>query len=153
LSPRLHTAQGLFSNSVFDGKQSGLRLAVGGLRRCCFLQRRRAHRRHGRRNTGGLRPQPQLLESFRIELPGRIQPVRLLEFPGRFNGRSVPFPVGLSGERTVFRKRLLNLRNAIGSRGFLSALPPAGSPRFSFSVRRAPSFGGGGLRCRTLRPR
>src|SRR5229473_3044630 len=80
--------------------------------------------------------------------------MRFLEFPGRLNRRSVPFPVRFSRERTVFRERLLNLGNAVGSRDLLPPLPPARSPRFSFSVRRAPSFGRSAfLRRRALRLR
>ncbi len=80
--------------------------------------------------------------------------MRLLEFPGRFNRRSVPFPIRFSREGTVFRERLLNFGNAVGSRGLLPPLPPVRFLRFSFSVRRAPSFGRSGLLRRSgLRPR
>src|SRR2546430_8469966 len=37
----------------------------------------------------------------------RIQPMRFLEFSGRFHCRGVPFPVRFSSERTVFCERLL----------------------------------------------
>jgi hypothetical protein len=78
--------------------------------------------------------------------------MRFLEFPGRLNGRSVPLPIRFSREGTVFRERLLNLGNAVGSGSLLPPLPPARFPRFSFPVRRAPRFGRSGLvRRRALR--
>ena len=126
----------------------GLPLA-GRLRGCRFLKRRRAQRRHGRRNSCGLRAKAQLLKGFRIELPRRIQPMRFLEFSGRFICRSVPFSVRLSAERTVFSERLLDLGNAVGCGNFLPPLPPAGSPRISFSVRGGPGFGGNGFLMRS----
>src|SRR6266513_81466 len=122
-----HAVHCLTSNSVVDGMQSrrtaGLQLATSRLRGCRFLQGRRTHGRHGRRYTRGLGAKPQLLKGFRIELSRRIQPMRFLEFSRRFHCRSVPFPVRFSSERTVFRERLLDLGNAVGSRGFLSSLP------------------------------
>src|SRR4029077_1935453 len=71
--------------------------------------------------------------------------MRFLEFPGRFNRRVVPFPVWLSGEGAVFRQRLLDLRNPLGSGSFLPPLPPSGFPGTSFSVRGGPGFGGNGF--------
>jgi len=78
-------------------------LAWGGLKDYRFLQRRRAHRRHRRRDACGLRAKPQLLERFCIEFPGRIQPMRFLEFSRRFNRRGIPFPIRFSSERAIFR--------------------------------------------------
>jgi hypothetical protein len=45
--------------------------------------------------------------------------MRFLKFSRRFDGRIIPFPVWRSRERTVFRERLLNLRNPLGRGRFL----------------------------------
>jgi hypothetical protein len=90
--------------------------------------RGRADRRQRRRNASSVRTKPQLLKGFRIELPARIQPVRFLEFFHSIHCRAVPLPVWRACKGTILRKRLLNLRNPLRSRGFLPPLPPAGSP-------------------------
>ena len=106
-------------------KKCRLPLLAGPRRWRWFPQGRRTYRRHGRRDTGGLGTKAQLLKSLGIKLPRSIQPMRFLEFSGRFDRRSVPFPVGFSGEGTVLGERLLNLRNAVGGGNFLPPLPPA----------------------------
>ena len=108
--------------------QPRLLLPVQGLsRRRDYPER--ADRRQGRRHACGLRTKAQLLKGFRIELPGRIQPVRFLEFLHGIHGRGVPLSVRRSRERTIFGQRLLDFRNPVRSGGFLPPLPPAGSPR------------------------
>ena len=85
----------------FREPQPRLLLPVHGLNR-----RRgypgRAYRRQGRRHARGLGTKAQLLKGFRIELPGRIQPVRFLEFFHGIYGRAIPLPVWRARERTIF---------------------------------------------------
>ena len=90
--------------------------------------RGRADRRQGRRYARGLRAKAQSLKGFCIELPGRIQPVRFLEFFHGIHGRVVPLPVWRARERTIFGQCLLDFRNPVRSGDFLPPLPPAGSP-------------------------
>ena len=47
----------------------------------------------------------------------------LLEFSGRFHRSSVPLSVGLSAVGAIFRQRLLDLGNPVGSGNFLPPLP------------------------------
>jgi len=135
-------------------KAISLLLTLGRLRRSGFLQSGGADRRHGWRNSCRLGTQAQLLKRFRVELSRGIQPVRFLKFSRCFNRGSVPFSIRFSGERTVFRKGLLNLGNTIGGGSFLPALPPAGFFRRLRPVRRTTRLGAHGfLRCRGRRLR
>jgi hypothetical protein len=135
-------------------KNCGLLLPTGRLRWCRFPQRRRTHRRHGRRNTRSRRAKAQLLKSFRIEFSRRIQPMRFLEFSRRFHRRSVPLPVRFSSKGAVFRERLLDLGNAVGSGHFLPPLPTLRFFRGPRPVRGVGRLGRDGfLLCRALRLR
>src|SRR5207245_2186962 len=118
-----------------------LLLTAERLSGCGSLQGGSAHRRYGRRNSRRLRAKTQLLKGFRIQLAGGIQPMGFLELSRRFHRRSVPLPVRLPCERTVFRERLLDLGNAFRGGSFLPPLPPARSPGSSFPARRPGSLG------------
>jgi len=85
-----------------------------------------------RRNAGDGRPEAQLLKTPGIELTSRAQAMRLLKLSHGLGGGLVPFAVWLSRVRTALRERLLDLRNAFGSRGLLAAFPPFVSRRRSF---------------------
>lgn len=74
---------------------------------------------HGRSDACGLGTEAELLQSLGVELPRRIQTVRLLEFFHGVNSVGVPLAAGFAAERTVFGKGALNFGNTIGSRGFL----------------------------------
>src|SRR6267378_8035933 len=49
-----------------------------------------------------------------------------LELPHGFDGGVIPLAAGLAAERALFSQRLLNFRDAFGSRDLLPPLPPAG---------------------------
>jgi hypothetical protein len=100
-------------------------------------------------HTCGLGAESQMLERLGIEFPARIEPVRFLKFLHSIDCRIVPLAVGLSAVRAVFRQRLLDFRNTVGSRDFLPALPPVGFLRsFPAVVCRASRLAGRGTRRR-----
>jgi hypothetical protein len=91
------------------------------------------------RNARDRRPKAQLLKTPGVELTGRAQAMRLLKLPHGLRGGLVPFPAGPLRIRTVLCERLLDFRNAFGSRGLLAAFLPFVSRRLSFAgtaVRR-----------------
>src|ERR1700688_1068939 len=128
-------------------------VALGGLRGTSSRGGRR-HRRHGRRDSGGLRTEAQFLQSESIQLAAGIEPMARLELLHRFHGGIVPFPVGCSGEGSIFGESLLNLGDAVGGGSLLPPLPTLGMFAGFFDVRfaagsRAWRFAGSALRlCR-----
>jgi len=119
------------STSKGEGR---LLLAMNSRRRACS-ERGGTDWGHRRSEASGLRTEAQLLQSFCVELPGRIQTVRLLKLFHGVDGVRVPLAAGLAAERTVLGEGALNFGNTLRSGCLLPSLP-AGSFSCGFRAVR-----------------
>lgn len=121
------------SKSVTNGMQSQRRRARAGRRErrssVWTLHRLRrgrcqpgaARRRRRRCNTSRARAQAQLLERLGVQLARGAESVGLLKLFHRVYGCVIPLPAGFSCIRAVFCERVLDFRNAVRGRLFLTA--------------------------------